>query len=106
MALKLKSLIVEQTERADLTALTNILKQQQEIFTEAMNKLQSVEYSTIPTDAATMLSDNAKVLCEAYIEYCENTLSTAKQYAEESVETIVDENASTMYERLKNGLTY
>lgn len=108
MALKLKSLLVEQptSERADIMALNEILKMQQEIFKEALTKLKSVEYSKLPEEAAAILETNANTLCAAYIEYCDNTESTAKQYAEESVENIVSENTGTLFERIENDLDY
>jgi hypothetical protein len=101
---KLKSLIVEQTERADLVALQTILNQQQDIFMQTLNKLESIDYSTITDEAAETLTVNAKILCQAYVEYCKNTESTIKQYPDESVETIVDENANTLLQRIDNEL--
>jgi len=104
MLLKLKSLIVEQTERADLDALQIILNQQQDIFIQTLNQLESIDYSSLTEEAAETLTVNSKILCQAYIEYCKNTESTMKQYSEESIETIVDENANTLLQRIDNEL--
>ena len=108
MALKLKSLLMEQPAAADpkLGNLTQILQTQRAVFESAMNKLQSIDYSAFSEDTVLMLRDNAKVLCEAYVEYCDNTLGTIKQHPDVDADTIVSENAGTMFERIESGITY
>lgn len=108
MALKLKSLLVEQpqTERVDLIALNEILKMQQDIFTQALSKLNSIDYNTISEEAANMLKINASTLCEAYIEYCNNTSSTVKQHVDAELDSIVIDNTGTLLDRIENGLEY
>ena len=106
MTLKLKSLLVEQPANPVPAMLAQIIQTQRAVFETAMNKLQSIDYSAMSDDAVTMLRDNAKALCEAYVEYCDNTLGTIKQYPTESADVIVSENVYTMIERIENGLTY
>ena len=106
MTLKLKSLLLEQPANPVPALLAQILQTQRAVFETAMNKLQSIDYSAMSDDAVTMLRDNAKALCEAYVEYCDNTLGTIKQYPTESADVIVSENISTMIERIESGLTY
>ena len=106
MTLKLKSLLIEQPANPVPAMLAQILQTQRAVFETAMNKLQSIDYSAMSDDAVTMLRDNAKALCEAYVEFCDNTLGTIKQYPTESADVIVSENISTMIERIESGLTY
>jgi hypothetical protein len=106
MTLKLKSLLVEQPANPAPAILTQIIQAQQAVFESAIQKLQSIDYSALSDDAVTMLRDNAKALCEAYVEYCDNTLGTIKQYPTESADRLISENVYTMIERIENGLTY
>jgi hypothetical protein len=106
MTLKLKSLLVEQPANPVPAMLAQIIQTQRAVFETAMNKLQSIDYSAMSDDAVTMLRDNAKALCEAYVEYCDNTLGTIKQYPTESADVLISENISTMIERIESGLTY
>lgn len=106
MTLKLKSLLVEQPTNPVPAMLVQIIQTQRAVFETTMNKLQSIDYSAMSDDAVTMLRDNAKALCEAYVEYCDNTLGTIKQYPTESADVLISENINTMIERIESGLTY
>jgi hypothetical protein len=103
MTLKLKSLLVEQPVSMDKNAaLIQILQTQRGIFESTLAKLKSADYSA----TSDILKDNAVAVCQAYVEYCENTLGTIKQYPDASVEDAVMENVYTMMERIKDSLTY
>lgn len=106
MTLKLKSLLVEQPANPVPAMLAQIIQTQRAVFESAMNKLQSIDYSAMSDDAVTILRDNAKTLCEAYVEYCDNTLGTIKQYPTKSDDVLVSDNLGTMIERIESGLTY
>lgn len=103
MTLKLKSLLVEQPVSMDKNAgLIQILQTQQAMFQSTISKLESMDYSAT-TD---VLKDNAVAVCQAYVEYCTNTLGTIKQYPDASAEDVVMENVTTMLDRIKDSLTY
>jgi hypothetical protein len=106
MTLKLKSLLVEQPANPMPAMLTQIIQTQRAVFESAIQKLQSIDYSALSEDSVVMLRDNAKTLCDAYVEYCDNTMGTIKQHPTETADTIISENITTMIERIENGLTY
>ena len=109
MALKLKSLLQEQetpsTNHAELIA---VIKQQQKTFETALSQLQNIMYTDIDMYTQEVIVNNAELLCQAYIEYCENTISTIREYGgqEHTEEDLVSENAGTLFTRLQNDLNY
>jgi len=110
MALKLKSLLMEQriTEQAasDYSSLEDILTQQEAAFKALAAELNAVNYIGVSDEARDALRSNAEVLAAAYLEYIENTRATMQSFADQDAYAVVIENAATLAERIENGLTY
>jgi hypothetical protein len=108
MALKLKSLLQEQeTPTANHDALISVLKQQQKTFETALSQLQNIMYTDIDMYTQEVIVNNAELMCQAYIEYCENTLSTIRDYGDRegaTDEDLVGDNAGTLFTRIQNSL--
>ena len=111
---RLKDLLLENTpsriteQNVDLSSLELALSQQEDIFKSLQQALRTVNYMDISEEAKSVLKNNAEILAEAYLEYIDNTRAAISQYANTDVTDydIVNENATTLAERIDSGLSY
>jgi hypothetical protein len=112
---RLKDLLLENTrhritEQAapDYSSLEDILTQQEAAFKALQMDLSSTNYMGLSDEAKMILKNNAEILADAYLEYINNTRATIREYAtsEATDYDIVNENATTLAERIETGLNY
>lgn len=111
---RLKDLLLENTRRriteqsVDLSSLELALSQQEDIFKSLQQALRTVNYMDVSEEAKSVLKTNAEILADAYLEYIDNTRAAIRQYAntEATEYDIVNENATTLAERIETGLNY
>lgn len=104
MAVKLKSLLAEQTVSIAPNNLDGVIKMHRDIFAKTLNQLDQVPSDN--TDASQLLQNNVKELCEAYIAYCDNTINTIKENPGAPEDAIVTEHVVTMIDRIGDKLEY
>jgi hypothetical protein len=111
---RLKDLLLENTRRriteqsVDLSSLELVLSQQEDIFKTMQQSLRTVNYMDISEEAKEVLRNNASILADAYLEYIDNTRSIIASIgdAEYSEYQVVNEETSTLAQRIEDGLDY
>lgn len=111
---RLKDLLLENTrhriteQRVDTVSIEDALSQQEAAFKALQMDLSSTNYMGLSDEAKMILKNNAEILADAYLEYIDNTRATIREYAtsEATDYDIVNENATTLAERIETGLTY
>jgi len=111
---RLKDLLLENTRRriteqsVDMSSLETVLTDQENIFKTMQQALRTVDYDTISNDAKDVLKNNAEILADAYLEYIDNTRSIIASIgdAEYSEYQVVNEETSTLAQRIEDGLDY
>ena len=111
---RLKDLLLENTRRRiteqsfDMSSLELALSQQEDIFKTMQQALRTVNYMDVSEEAKEVLRNNASILADAYLEYIENTRSVIKNMgnADVSEYDVVNEETSTLAQRIEDGLDY
>jgi hypothetical protein len=111
---RLKDLLLENTrhriteQRVDTVSIEDALSQQEAAFKALQMDLSSTNYMGLSDEAKMILKNNAEILADAYLEYINNTRATIREYAtsEATDYDIVNENATTLAERIETGLNY
>jgi len=111
---RLKDLLLENTRRriteqsVDMSSLKDVLTAQENIFKAVQQSLRTVNYDYISPEAKDVLKNNAEILADAYLEYIENTRSIIASIgdAEYSEYQVVNEETSTLAQRIEDGLDY
>ena len=100
--IRLKTILTEQNDLD--TGLNSILQKQRAIFETCLNALKQIDMNGVDEAAQETLRTNSQILCQAYLEYCDNTEGAIKENPGASQEDLVDENANTMLDRIGKGI--
>lgn len=111
---RLKDLLLENTRRriteqsVDKKSLEDVLTEQENIFKAVQQALRTVNYAYISNEAKDVLKNNAEILADAYLEYIENTRSVIANMGDADVTdyAVVNEETSTLAQRIESGLDY
>lgn len=113
---RLKDLLLENTrrriteQRVAMASLEAVLTDQEDIFKTMQQALRALDYEKtgISEEAKAVLKNNAEILADAYLEYIDNTRSIIASIgdAEYSEYQVVNEETSTLAQRIEDGLDY